>query len=235
MRSLPAEDALELSLAGDQDGRIAGAPRPELAGNLATGDALGGRNHFQNGKAAALAHVEGLAGNAVDLFERADVGMSDVEEVEVIEKGSAIGSRGVRSEDVDMRDDAGGSVQYPRDEMSFDAMMLAALLRSSCGVEIAERNVLETGVELIVRENLFEHELRFSVRIDGRLAMIFGNGNDFRFAIGGRGGRKNKSFYAAAGNGVGQGQPAGDDGGVGNTRHTYRVGDQGLGGEVNYR
>src|SRR5260370_38873778 len=125
MRSFPAEDALALFLAGAQDGRSAGAPRPELAGNLATGDALGGRNHFQNGKAAAIAHVEGLAGNAVDLFESANVGVSDVHHVDVIANASAIGRRVVRSEDVNMRDDGASSGRYPRDDMSFRAMMLA--------------------------------------------------------------------------------------------------------------
>src|SRR5260370_16482164 len=125
MRSFPAEDALALFLAGAQDGRSAGAPRPELAGNLATGDALGGRNHFQNGKAAAIAHVEGLAGNAGDIFEIANVGVTDVHNVDVIANASPIGRRDVRSEAVDIGSHAGASVHHRRHESTSKAILLA--------------------------------------------------------------------------------------------------------------
>src|SRR6266567_344084 len=234
MCRLPAEDALELFLAGDQDGGIARTPRSEFAGDPAAGDALGGSNHLQDGEAAAVAHVESLAGNAVDLLKRANVGIGDVQHMDVIANTSAIGSGIVRSEDIHVREDAGGSIQNAWDEVSLDAMMLAAFLRSASSVKIAERRVREPGVELIVRENLFEYELRFSVRIDGRLAMVFRDGNDFRFAIGGRGGRKNNFFYAMAGDGVEQVHATGDVGRVENTGLAYGFGDQGLGSEVHY-
>src|SRR6266571_6087323 len=104
MCRLPAEDALELFLAGDQDGRIAWTPRSELAGDLAAGDALGDSNHFENGEAAAVAHVESFAGNAVDLLKRANVGIGDVQHVDVIANASAVRSGIVRSKDIHVRD-----------------------------------------------------------------------------------------------------------------------------------
>src|SRR5258708_8019866 len=217
MCRLPAEDALELFLAGDQDGRVARTPRSELAGNFAPGDALGDSNHFENGEAAAVAHVESLAGNAVDLLKRANVGIGDVQHMNVIANASAIGSGIVRSEDIHVRDAAGSSIQNAGDEVSFHAMMLAAFLRSASSIKIAERRVREPGVELIVRENLFEYELGFSVRIDGRLAMVFRDGNDFRFAIGGPGGRNHNFFYRIAGDGVEQVHATRDVGRVENT------------------
>src|SRR6266571_6659059 len=167
MCRLPAEDALELFLAGDQDGGIARTPRSEFAGDPAPGDALGDSNHFENGEAAVVAHVESLAGNAVDLLKRANVGIGDVQHMDVIANTSAVGSGIVRSKDIHVRDAADGSVQNAGDEVSFHAMMLAAFLRSASSVKIAERRVREPGVDLIVRENLFEYELRFPVRIDG--------------------------------------------------------------------
>jgi hypothetical protein len=80
MGGFPAERALEFFLAGDQNGGIAGAAKAELSGNLAAGDALGDINHIKNGKAAAVADVEGFAGNALDFFEGAHVGLGDIED-----------------------------------------------------------------------------------------------------------------------------------------------------------
>ncbi len=104
--------------------------------------------------------------------------------------------------------------------------------RGSSGVEIAEGDVVESGIELVIGENLFEYELGFSVGVDGRLAMVFGNRNDFGFAISGGGGRKNEFLDAVAGDGIEQVHTAGHVGGVENTGLADGFGDEGLGGEV---
>src|SRR6266849_6674476 len=193
MGGLPAEGALEFFLTSNQNGGITGPAWPELAGNFAAGDAFGGSDHFEDRKTAAVADVEGFAGNAVDGFERADVGIRDVEDVDVIANASAVRGRIVRPENVDMSQIAGGGVQNARNEMRLDTMMFTELLRGAGGIEIAEHGIFEARIGAIVRENLFEHELGFAVRIDGSFAMVFGNGNDFRFAVGG--GRRRKDEF----------------------------------------
>src|SRR5271170_3140287 len=70
------------------------------------------------------------------------------------------------------------------------------------GVEIAERDILQSGVAAIVREDLFKTKFGLSVGIDGRFAMIFGDGDFLRFTVGGGGGGKNKFIYSVAGHGV---------------------------------
>src|SRR5467141_3565888 len=234
MRCFPTEHALELFLAGDQNGRVAGTAWAQFAGNLAAGDAFRRSDNFQDREATAVADVEGFAGNAVDLLKSADVGIGDIKHVDVIADAGSVWCRVVRAEDVDMGQSTAGGIENPGNEMSFHAMMLAAFLGGSGSVEIAEAHVFESGVELEIGQNLFEHELGFTIGIDGRLPMVFGDGNDFRFAIGGGSGRKNEFLDAVARDGIEQVHTTGHVRGVKNTRLAYGFGDQGLGGEVHH-
>src|ERR1700676_3804064 len=177
MRCFPTEHALELFLAGDQNGRVAGAPWTEFARDLAAGDTLRRGDNYQDREATAVADVEGFAGNAVDFLKSADVGIGNIEHVDVIADAGSVRRRVVRSEDIDMGQSTAGGIENPRNEMSFHAMMLAAFLGGSGGVEIAEGHIFESGVDLVIRQNLFEHELGFTIRIDGRLPMVFADGD----------------------------------------------------------
>ena len=89
---------------------------------------LGGVDHFENGKAAAVSDVEGFAGNAIDFFEGANMGIGNVENVDVISDASSIRGGIVRAKNIDLRKKAAGSVEYARDEVSFHAMMFAKFL-----------------------------------------------------------------------------------------------------------
>jgi hypothetical protein len=64
--------------------------------------------------------------------------------------------------------------------------------------------------------------------------MVFGNGNDFGFAVGGGSGRKYEFLYAVAGDGIEQIHAAGHVGGVENTGLADGLGDEGLGREVHH-
>ena len=85
-----------------------------------------------------------------------------------------------------------GRVEHPRNQMRFRAMRFTALHRSSRGIKVPQRRVLQPRVTSIVGKNLFEYQLGFSVRIDGRFAMIFRDGNDLGFAVRRRGRRKSR-------------------------------------------
>src|SRR5258708_3093914 len=103
MGGFPAKGTLEFFLAGDQHGGISGTARTQFARDVASGDAFRGIDDFQNRKAAAVADVEGFAGNAVDLLKRADVGIGDIEYVDVIANAGSVRRGVIRAEDVDMR------------------------------------------------------------------------------------------------------------------------------------
>src|SRR5713226_2015702 len=64
--------------------------------------------------------------------------------------------------------------------------------------------------------------------------MVFGDRNDFGFAVSGRGGRKNEFLYAVAGDGIEQIDTTGHVRGVENTRFAYGFGDEGFGGEMHH-
>src|SRR6266851_7027658 len=159
MCCFPSEHALELFLAGDENSGITGTARTQFARDLAAGDALGRIDDFQDREAATVADVESFAGNAVDLLERADMGIGDIEHVDVIADAGSVRCGIVRAEDIDTGQATASGVENPRNEMSLHAMMLAAFLGGSGSVEIAEGHVLEAGVDLVFRENLFEYEL----------------------------------------------------------------------------
>src|SRR5256885_17003957 len=91
MRGFPAEDAFEFFLAGDEHGGITGTARTQFARNLASGDALRRIDDLQDREAAAVADVQGFAGNAVDLLAGADVGIGNVPHLEVIAATRSIG------------------------------------------------------------------------------------------------------------------------------------------------
>src|SRR5229473_1147927 len=202
MGGFPAESALEFFLAGNENSGITGTARTQFARDFASDDALRCIDDFQDREAAAVADIESFAGNAADLLEGADVGIGDIEHVDVIADAGSVRCGVVRAEDIDVGQSAASGVENPGNEMSLHAMMLAALLGGSGSIEIAEGHILEPGIELVIGQNLFENELGFSVGIDGRFAMVFGDGNDFGLAVGGGGGRKNKFFDAVAGDGI---------------------------------
>jgi len=210
----PAQGTLKFVLAGDEDGGITGPARQDLARNLAAGDFFGGVQNFQDGEAAAISDIEGFAGDGLDRFEGADVGICYIEDVDVIADAGAIGSRIIRAENFDVRNDAHGGLENARDEMGFDAMVLAALGGCAGGIEIAERGEMETGVGTIVGEDFLEAELGFAVGIDGIFGMILGDGDGVRFTVGGSGGREDEFVYSVASDGVEKIDPGGDIGGV---------------------
>ncbi len=102
MGGFPAEGTLEFFLAGDQHCGITGTARAQFARNLAAGDVLRRIDDFQDGEAAAVADVEGFSRNAFDLLEGTDVGIGDIEHVDVVADAGSVGCGIVRAEDIDV-------------------------------------------------------------------------------------------------------------------------------------
>ena len=229
---MPAERAVKLFLASDQDGRIAGAAGRDFAGNFAAGDFLGGVDDFEDGEAAAVADVEGFAGNGFDRFEGAEVGVGDVEDVNVVANAGAIRRGVVRAENFDVRNNACGGVENFGNEMGFDAMVLTAFCRGARGVEIAECGVTKASVGAVVGEDFFEAEFGFAVGVDGIFGMVFGDRNGVRFAIGGGSGREDEFFDAVASNGVEEIYAGGNVSDVEGAGLTDGLGDEGFTGEM---
>ena len=67
------------------------------------GDFPRGFEHFENGVAAVVADVVGGAGGAVEGLEGEDVGIGDVQDVDIVADAGAVGRGVVRAEHVEMR------------------------------------------------------------------------------------------------------------------------------------
>ena len=211
---MPAQCALKFVFAGDEDGGVAGAARRKFARNLAASNALGGVEDFEDGEAAAISYIEGFAGNSFDCFEGADVGISDVEDVDVVAYAGAVWSGVIGAKNFEVWNNAQSSIENFRNEMGFDAMSLAALGGCAGGIEIAQCGEIETGVGAIVGEDFLEAELGFSVGIDGVFGMILGDGDGVRLTVSGGGGRENEFSYTVTSHGVEKIDAARDIGGI---------------------
>jgi len=220
--------------AGDQHGGIAGAAGGEFARNFAAGDFFGGVEDFEDGKTAAIADVKSFAGDGFDRLEGAEVGIGDVQDVNVIADAGAVGGGIVRAENFEMRNVAKGSVENARDEMSFDAMGLAAFGGRSGSIEIAEGGVLEAGVGAVVREDFLEAEFGFAVWVDGIFGMIFRDGESVRLAVGGGGGRENELFHAVTSYGVEKIDAGSNVGSIERAGLADGFGDEGFACEMHY-
>ena len=86
--------------------------------------------------------------------------------------------------------------------MRFGATSFSALRGGAGDVEIAERDVIEACIFAVIGEDFFKGELGLAVGVDRGFGMVLGNGNDFGFAVSGRGGRKDEFSYAVARDGV---------------------------------
>ena len=225
---MPAECALKFVFAGDEDGGVTGTARRDLTRNFASGDFFSGVEDFEDGEAAAISHIEGFAGNSFDCFEGANVGISDIQDVNVVTDTGAVVRWVIGAKDFEVWNNAKSGIENLRNEVSFDAMGLAAIDGCAGSIEITERGEMETGVGAIVGENFLEAELGFAVRIDGILGMILGDGDSVRLAVSGGGGGKDELFYAVAGHGVEKIDAAGDIGGVEGAGLADGFGDEGF-------
>lgn len=235
MPGFPAEHAVKFVLAGHEHGRIAGAARGDFARYFATGDFFGGVDQFEDGKTAAVADVESFSGDRFNRFERADVRVGDIQDVNVVADAGAVGRGVIRAENFDVGNEAHGGVENLRDEVGFDTMSFAALRGSASGVEIAKSGELQRGVGAIVSEDFFETELGFAVRVDGIFGVIFGDRNGVRFTVGGGCGRKDELFDAVAGHGVEKIHTTGDVGGVKGAGFADRFADESFAGKMHDR
>ena len=83
-------------------------------------------------------------------------------------------------------------------------MVLAVFLRRAGRVEVAQRGVLHAVDFAVPFQDLLETELRFAVRIDRNLPVVFADRNRLRLAEGRRGAREHEILDSAFDRRVGE-------------------------------
>ena len=140
----PAEVGLRLRGAGDKAGGVAGAAGFDLDGDGVAGDAACGLDDLLHRKAGAVAEVVDHLFGLVERGECEDVGVGEVENVDVVANAGAVGSGVVVAEDEDLVTAAEGDVEYERDDVGLGLVSLAAVGQRAGDVEVAQRGVAQT-------------------------------------------------------------------------------------------
>jgi hypothetical protein len=214
MVGFPTECVLKFFLACDENSGIARAARGDFPRNLAASDAFRFFDDFENGEATAVANIECFARDTVEGFERAKMGIRDVEHVDVVADAGAVWRGVIGAENFHVGNGARCGVENAGDEVGFDAMVLATFGGGAGSVEVTKDGIIEARVAAIVREDFFKAKFGFAVGINGAFGVVFGNRNGVRLPIGGGGGREDEFCDAVARYGVEEIDAGGDIGGI---------------------
>src|SRR5258706_4385335 len=199
---------------------------------FATGHATHGVDDFADGVALAGADIKSAAGYAPDLLKGAKMCLGNIQDVHVIADAGAVRRRIVVAKNFDVRCSALDGLQEAGNQMGFDAASFSALRRGAGDIEIAKRNVVESGVFAVVGEDIFKGEFGFAVRIHGRLGMILGDGEDGRLTVNSTGRGENEIVDAVAKYGVEKEYAAGYVGDVEGAGILHGFFDEGLAGKM---
>src|ERR1700676_330971 len=90
--------------------------------------------------------VESAAGYASDLIESANMGLRDVQYVNVVANAGAIGRRIIAAKNFDVRRSGVNGLQDAWNQVRFSTTGFSALARSARDVEIAKGDIVEPGV-----------------------------------------------------------------------------------------
>ena len=120
------------------------------------------------------------------------MGLSEIDDVNVIANASAVGRRVIGAENFDVRFLAERNFQNIGDDVRLLPVVFAEFLTATGGIEVPEANISETVLPVIPTQNALEHELRFAVGINRLFRQVLGNWHFFRNTKNRTGGRENK-------------------------------------------
>src|SRR5262249_37497037 len=110
----------------------------------------------------------------------------EIGNVDVVAETGSVRSRIVGAENLYVSTTARRRIENQRNQMRFRIGILAKLrigIRSG-GVEVAQREILQSMTLAEPAERALERQLGFAVRIDRQLRSVFNNGHDRRNSIG---------------------------------------------------
>jgi hypothetical protein len=169
----PAKFALDFVGAGNEAGGVARAAGFLDYGNGFAGDFFAGGDDFADAGAAAGAEVvEGAALYA----EGEDVGLGEVDDVDIVADAGAVRGLVVGAVDFDVRFLAEGDLDDVRDEVGLAAVVFAISDGGAGGVEVAEGDEFEAVDFVVPAKDFLEEEFRLAVGVDGALGEGFVDG-----------------------------------------------------------
>src|ERR1035438_2807066 len=157
---------------GHESGRVAGPARLLDRRNRLAGYPLAGADDFPHRVAVAVAEVVEAA---PAWGEAEEMRLRQVEDMNIIPDAGAIGRGIIRAINFAVRLLSERHLQDVWDKMRLDAVMLAESFAGAGGVEVAERDELQSVNPLIPLQHLLEHQLGLAIRVDGALRQVLGH------------------------------------------------------------
>src|SRR5215467_12454878 len=171
--------------------RVTGTTRLFHDRNLFAGDSLARLNYLPDGITIAVAEV---VKSLSTCCEPQDVSLRQIGNMNVIANAGSVGGWIVGAEQFAVRGMSQGHFQDVGDQVRLPAVVFSEFFTRAGGVKIAEGDVFQAIDLAIPKKNFFEHELRFTVGIDGFLRQIFGHGHALGRPVGCTRGTEHKFF-----------------------------------------
>ncbi len=121
----------------------------------------------------------------------------EIVDVDEIADAGAVRGGELFAVDLDLVLLAERDLEHIRNEVGFDAVILAKLLARTGGVEVAEIDVGEAVNLVVPIQHLLEHELRLAVRVDRLLGQPLVHRDLLRCSVGGASGGEDELLHAA--------------------------------------
>src|SRR5699024_7471290 len=130
----------------------------------------------------------------------------EVEDVDVIAHRGAVGGGPVVAEHEDLVPVAQGDLQHQGNEVGFHHPVFTDVPVGSGHVEIAQAGSPQAIGMGIGGDRVIDGQLRGAVGVGGGGGHVLGDGNLFRFTVGGRGGGEHEVVHAVGAHRIQQGQ-----------------------------
>ena len=156
----------------NEDCRVAFAPRTDGVRDRNPDDVLGRLDHLAHAEPAAAAEIaddrriRSIVARR-GRFERAEMGVGEVRDVDVVADAGAVGRRVVVAVQRQLAPGAGGRGEDVRDQMGLGVVVLAEALGGAGDVEVAQADRGQSVGPRVVGEREVDRKLRRAVGIGG--------------------------------------------------------------------
>src|ERR1700730_9443749 len=196
--SPPTEPLRSEARIRDEDRRVACSSGAITPGHSSPADRLGRGDHLSHRMTSADPKVQRRAfASGVKLFERAQMCVGKILDVNVIADAGTVCSRIIDAVDLDVRSLSEGRLQHQWDEVCFGLVTLAdlAIGIGSGGIEIPERNRADAISLSVPTQRPLDCELSLAVGVHRELPSRLTDRIDIGQAVGGACRRKDDFVY----------------------------------------
>src|SRR6266436_2413590 len=217
-----------------ENGRVTQPPRRFSDRNLPLRYLLCKLQHFLDRMARASTNVVNVEPSRFHPLYGKNMGFGDVDHMYIIAKTSSVFRCVISSIDLEVRPAPRSNLEKQGNDVSLGIVTFAPFGCSPACVEVAECDDVPTVRGGVASQDIFKHQLAFSVRVHRILRMILRNRNLLGIAVNCRYGGKDKLSDALLANCLEHRDATGNICIEKNARISYRLWNQGFGSKMEY-